>query len=68
MSNEKTINDVAEEVTADSYWIVANIFAIIYLLEEKFGAQATEQIVQVASKIEEAMRTEQNDEETKKEG
>jgi ribosomal protein L9 len=55
-------------VTADSYWIVANIFAIIYLLEEKFGAQATEQIVQVASKIEEAMRTEQNDEEPKKEG
>jgi hypothetical protein len=56
MSEDKTINDVAEEVTADSYWVVANIFAIIYLLEEKFGAQATEQIVQVASKIEEAMR------------
>ncbi len=56
MSEEKTINDVAEEVTADSYWVVANIFAIIYLLEEKFGVQATEQIVQVASKIEEAMR------------
>jgi hypothetical protein len=56
MSEDKTINDVAEEVTADSYWVVANIFAIIYLLEEKFGAQATEQIVQVAAKIEEAMR------------
>lgn len=60
MSEEKTINDVAEEVTADSYWVVANIFAIIYLLEEKFGAQATEQIVQVASKIEEAMREGEN--------
>lgn len=60
MSEEKTINDVAEEVTADSYWVVANIFAIIYLLEEKFGVQATEQIVQVASKIEEAMREGEN--------
>lgn len=45
----------------DSYWIVANIFAIIALLEEKFGPAAVEAIVAAATVIEESMRKETAD-------
>jgi hypothetical protein len=42
----------------DTYWLVANIFAIIHFLEEKFGPQSVEEIVVVATSIEESMRKE----------
>lgn len=42
----------------DTYWLVANIFAIIHFLEEKFGPQSVEDIVVVANSIEESMRKE----------
>jgi hypothetical protein len=42
----------------DTYWLVANIFAIIHYLEDKFGPQSLEQIVAVATSIEESMRKE----------
>lgn len=45
----------------DSYWIVANIFAIIALLEDKFGPAAVESIVAAATVIEESMRKETTD-------
>lgn len=45
----------------DIYWVVANIFSIIHLLEDKFGPQAVEQIVAVASTIESSMRKELTD-------
>ncbi len=47
----------------DSYWIVANIFAIIALLEEKFGSPAVEAIVAAATVIEDSMRKENEDKE-----
>jgi ribosomal protein L7/L12 len=46
----------------DVYWIVANIFAIIHLIEEKFGPTAVESIVAVATNIENSMRAEENTE------
>jgi hypothetical protein len=42
----------------DMYWVVANIFAIIYIIEDKFGPQAVEQLVQVAGEIEKSMKEE----------
>lgn len=42
----------------DTYWLVANIFAIIHFLEDKFGPKAVEDIVVVATSIEESMRKE----------
>ena len=49
-------------VPVDVYWIVANIFAIIHLIEEKFGPTAVESIVAVATNIENSMRSEENTE------
>ena len=40
----------------DVYWIVANIFSIIHLIEDKFGPSAVEQIVAVAYNLEKNMR------------
>lgn len=47
-----------EQHEVDSFWLVANIFAIIALLEDKFGPQAVEQVVMVATAIENSMRAE----------
>lgn len=49
-----------ENPPIDSYWIVANIFAIVALMEEKFGPQAVETIVATATMIEDSMRKEGN--------
>lgn len=49
-------NEDNQEV--DFFWLVANIFAIISLLEDKFGTPAVEQIVMVATAIENSMRAE----------
>lgn len=55
-TNNSTPETVEQNV--DVFWIVANIFAIIHLLEEKFGAEAVEKIVMVATTIENNMREE----------
>lgn len=52
------VSETEETHEVDSFWLVANIFAIISLLEEKFGPQAVEQIVMVATAIENSMRAE----------
>lgn len=54
-----TTNEEQKTEQVDIYWLVANIFSIIHLLEDKFGPQAVEQIVAVATTIEESMRKEQ---------
>ena len=54
-----TTNEEQKTEQVDIYWLVANIFSIIHLLEDKFGAQAVEQIVAVATTIEKSMREEQ---------
>jgi ribosomal protein L7/L12 len=51
-----------EEQQVDTIWIVANIFALIALMEDKFGPQAVEQIVAAATAIEDAMRKENSEE------
>jgi ribosomal protein L7/L12 len=53
-----TTEEQLETQEIDSFWLVANIFAIISLLEEKFGPQAVEQVVMVATAIENSMRAE----------
>jgi ribosomal protein L7/L12 len=53
-----TTEEQNETQEIDSFWLVANIFAIISLLEEKFGPQAIEQVVMVATAIENSMRAE----------
>lgn len=53
-----TTEEQLETQEIDSLWLVANIFAIISLLEEKFGPQAVEQVVMVATAIENSMRAE----------
>lgn len=55
--------DPFESSPVDIYWIVANIFSIIHLIEDKFGPSAVEQIVSVAYNLEKNMR-----EESEKEG
>jgi len=55
-TEEQTKPEGAHEI--DTFWLVANIFAIISLLEEKFGPQAVEQVVMVATAIENSMRAE----------
>jgi ribosomal protein L7/L12 len=55
-TEEQTQPEETKEI--DSFWLVANIFAIISLLEEKFGPQAVEQVVMVATAIENSMRAE----------
>lgn len=47
-----------DSTAVDMYWLVANIFAIIHLLEDKFGEQAVQQIVTTAGAIEKSMREE----------
>lgn len=56
LDNDLLNEEQSHEV--DTFWLVANIFAIISLLEEKFGPQAVEQIVMVATAIENSMREE----------
>lgn len=51
-----------EEQQIDIVWLVANIFAIIALLEDKFGPQSVEQIVAAATAIETSMRQENSEE------
>ena len=52
-----------EQTQIDQFWVVANIFAIIAFLEDKFTPLAVEQIVAAATSIEEAMRKEQESKE-----
>jgi ribosomal protein L7/L12 len=59
---EPTQDTNDKPVPVDVYWIVANIFAIIHLIEEKFGPTAVESIVAVATNIENSMRAEENTE------
>lgn len=47
----------------DQFWVVANIFAIIAFLEDKFTPLAVEQIVAAATSIEEAMRKDTEEQE-----
>jgi hypothetical protein len=42
----------------DVYWVVANIFAIIHILEDKFGVETVERLVAAATAIESEMRKE----------
>lgn len=58
-----TTNTEKQTEQVDIYWVVANIFSIIHLLEDKFGPQAVEQVVTVASTIEASMRKELADNE-----
>lgn len=56
-----TSNEQAQSI--DQFWVVANIFAIIAFLEDKFTPLAVEQIVAAATSIEEAMRKESEEQE-----
>lgn len=47
----------------DIYWVVANIFAIIHIIEDKFGVEAVERLIAAATAIEESMRKENKDSE-----
>jgi hypothetical protein len=51
-------NENQDREQIDMFWVVANIFALIYIIEEKFGAQTIEQLVQVATEIEKSMKEE----------
>lgn len=51
-SADEPVNEV------DTFWIVANIFAIIHILEDKFGYEAIERLVAAATAIEASMREE----------
>lgn len=42
----------------DMYWLVANFFAILSVLEDKFGVETIERIVQIANALEAEMRAE----------
>ena len=55
----KDIANTEKKDPVDVYWIVANIFAIIHYLEDRFGVPAVETIVETATKIEDSMRQEQ---------
>jgi hypothetical protein len=60
---QDTIKPEEQNPPIDTYWLVANIFALIHFLEDKFGPQAVEQIVSVATTIEESMRKESAEQE-----
>lgn len=47
----------------DIYWVVSNIFAIIHIIEDKFGVEAVERLIAAATAIEESMRKETKDNE-----
>lgn len=51
------------ENQVDAYWMVANIFAIIHIIEDKFGIEAVERLVAAATAIEAEMRKESKDNE-----
>ena len=51
-------NQESKREQIDMYWVVSNIFALIYVIEDKFGPKAVEQIVQVAGEIEKSMKEE----------
>lgn len=55
------IANTEQKEPVDVYWIVANIFAIIHYLEDRFGSAAVESVVETATKIEESMRSEQTE-------
>jgi hypothetical protein len=57
MSDTPTTEDNSKE-QIDMFWVVANIFAIIYIIEDKFGPATIEQLVKVASEIEKSMKEE----------
>ena len=59
MTEHQDIANTEQKEPVDVYWIVANIFAIIHYLEDRFGASAVESIVETATKIEDSMRAEQ---------
>jgi len=59
MTEHQDIANTEQKEPVDVYWIVANIFAIIHYLEDRFGIPAVEAIVESATKIEDAMRKEQ---------
>lgn len=50
--------ETKDEQQVDTYWIVANIFAIIHILEDKFGMETIERLVAAATAIEAGMRQE----------
>ena len=58
--SEEIVNEIENEnrEEIDMFWVVANIFAIIYIIEDKFGPAAVEQIVRVAGEIEKSMKEE----------
>lgn len=51
-------NENQDREQIDMFWVVANIFALIYIIEEKFGPQTIEQLVKVATEIEKSMKEE----------
>lgn len=53
MSDNQRTTPIAEDEAMK--WVIANILAIIFLLQEKFGPMAVEQIVSVATEIENDM-------------
>lgn len=55
MSNQSTTPTPEDDA---SKWVISNILSIIFLLQEKFGPQAVEQIVSVAASIEQDMDSE----------
>lgn len=56
--NTNTETESKDNPPIDTFWIVSNIFALISLVEDKFGPQGVEYVVATAALIEEAMRKE----------
>lgn len=54
-------NPDTNETQVDTFWIVANIFAIIHIIEDKFGIETVERLVAAATAIEAEMRKENKD-------
>lgn len=59
-TENNTSKDDASQV--DIIWLVSNIFAIVNYLDDRFGPDAVEYIVQVATTIESQMREESAEE------
>lgn len=56
--SENTPETESSQPEVDMYWLVANIFALIHIIEDKFGAETVEYLVQTATLLERAMREE----------
>lgn len=63
MTSQEHTPESTLDSQVDIYWLVSNIFAIIHIIEDKFGVEAVERLIAAATAIEESMRKENQDSE-----